>query len=140
MKKLSLLFAIVFFAIPVISLSQGFQKVFNSQMYGYPGDVYFLNDSVGYLAGSDGLFRNALFMKSVDGGSSWQHVPGISGNGKFLGDIEFISEDTGFVCGEPGLLYKTTDGGLTWTSKHLPTTYTLEKIRFVNGQLGYMLT
>jgi len=49
----------------------------------------------------------------------------------------FTDVNTGYAVGEGGNIIKTTDGGVTWTSKNSGTSNTLKSIIFVNSTLGY---
>jgi photosystem II stability/assembly factor-like uncharacterized protein len=82
------------------------------------GFIDFLDRQHGYALGPDGLFRTA------DGGRTWQFVSKHS----MHGPITFLDRRTGFatvdlaatIIGpyqgpEFGFLYKTTDGGRTWS-------------------------
>lgn len=70
--------------------------------------VFFPNDSLGYLLGSDGN----IFATS-DGGQSWSNPGSVQ-----CSSIFFTSIDTGYGC--DGLfgsgIYQTTDGATTWNS------------------------
>lgn len=78
--------------------------------------IDFPTDDIGYIAGDEGVM-----LKSTNGGADWSPVnySGIQvpiGQPQFL-DIDFVNETVGFaVVGlfSPGL-YKTVDGGLTWS-------------------------
>jgi len=80
-------------------------------------DLCFLDSLVGFAVGSGGTF-----LKTNDGGNKWTQV--MSGFDGILNCIKFIGADNelGFACGgslsgksyQP-LIYRTTDGGLTWS-------------------------
>lgn len=62
-------------------------------------------------------FGPALIIKSTDSGNTWQYID-MSAYADALVDINFISENIGFVSGgnaAGGVILKTTDGGTTWT-------------------------
>jgi photosystem II stability/assembly factor-like uncharacterized protein len=82
------------------------------------GFIDFLDRHHGYALGPDGLFR------TVDGGKSWRFVSKHS----MHGPITFLDRRTGFAFEDRtgsiigpyqgphfGYLYKTTDGGRTWS-------------------------
>jgi photosystem II stability/assembly factor-like uncharacterized protein len=82
------------------------------------GFIDFLDRQRGYALGPDGLFRTA------DGGTTWQRISRPSVHGP----ITFLDRQTGFasvdqaesIIGpyegpEFGYLYKTSDGGRTWS-------------------------
>jgi photosystem II stability/assembly factor-like uncharacterized protein len=70
-------------------------------------DVFFINDSVGWVAGgnSDKIY------KTTDGGTTW--ILKFTGT-KYLRSIEFATPMLGFCGSLDSSLYKTTDGGETW--------------------------
>lgn len=86
-----------------------------------PGEIEFI-ESLELLDNGDIWFGsgNAVFngikgvsrlYHSVDGGQSWQFVDIEIGSG--ILDVQFISNDTGFVLNDH-FVSRTTDGGLTW--------------------------
>lgn len=60
-------------------------------------------------------------------------------NEEYLWDICCIDEDHVLVCGNNGLIAKSTDGGLHWEQKDTPSTNTLCLLRFANDQVGFAL-
>ena len=78
-------------------------------------DVFFINQNVGWTAGG----WNRQIHKTINGGQSWTQT-GLIGNTKYLRCIEFMDESIGLCgslngSGQPASLYRTTDGGATWT-------------------------
>ena len=76
-------------------------------------DMYFVNDSVGFVAGSAGkLFRTDNF------GDSWvnQLIP----EGINLNSIDFAPDGVGYIAGDQGILLKSTDGGISWSEMISP--------------------
>ena len=72
----------------------------------------------------------AYIVRSDDGGETWQSYD-MNDHCKFILDIQFLDEDTGFVCAgsstdlseSHALILKTTDSGETWKKrirKHAP--------------------
>lgn len=56
---------------------------------------------------------------SEDKGKNWNLQ--YQTDGKFLEEIQFVDENTGFLCGDFGIVMKTIDGGETW--KEIGPTY-----------------
>jgi len=89
----------------------------NSSTFAWLHDVTFVNDSKGWIVGSDGT----IFV-TIDAGNSWKQFP------KFTTDtfreIHFTDENTGWLLCERNIysrgrsassyLRKTVDGGRTW--------------------------
>src|SRR5688572_19617209 len=82
-------------------------------------DIYFHGKNIGWTAGG----WNFKVHKTIDGGETW--TPLTLTNNQYLRSIEFFDENIG-LCGsvassglpQPerlGRLYRTTDGGATWT-------------------------
>ena len=70
--------------------------------------VDFVNENVGYV----GAYEGAV-IKTIDGGATWTQMDSL-GNGLY--DLDFLTEDIGFVATSAGSGVKnTTDGGVTWS-------------------------
>jgi len=57
-----------------------------------------------------------------------------------LNDIAFVNETTGWVAGQNGVIRRTTDGGLTWTTQESGVTSEFIRLRFLNIDLGWSLS
>jgi photosystem II stability/assembly factor-like uncharacterized protein len=82
--------------------------------------ISFANTQVGYIGGYDGLL-----LKTTNGGQTWDSLTEITVMNTFndVIDLDFVSANVGYAIisqyGNPtyrGDLFKTTDGGLTWTA------------------------
>ncbi len=77
------------------------------------GAYKFLNPTTGYAIGYDSIY------KSTNSGLNWSLVSYTYG--LFAADIAFINQNTGYTVGNGNnyqtypFMFKTTDGGLTWT-------------------------
>lgn len=90
-------------------------------------DVYFLNDSVGFIVGNGGLF-----LKTNNRGLTWdQSVIRASDN---LKAVFAINEDTLFAGGDS--LYKSTDGGQTWI--RIYNQLDIREINFFSPETGFI--
>jgi len=69
---------------------------------------------------------------------TWSILPASPNSASFRhDDIFFINKDTGWVCNVDGNIYKTTDGGNTWSTQlHQPNT-SFRCIGFANAQNGW---
>ena len=100
-------------------------------------DMYFVNTSVGWMAGSKGFIY-----KTTNGGSSW--VQQVSGVTKDINKIFFLNENTGWAGTLAGSVLKTTDGGAVWTETVFSTirplvTFTLMDIlQFTDENTGFI--
>ncbi|MCF8245598.1 MAG: hypothetical protein K9J37_07710 [Saprospiraceae bacterium] len=107
-------------------------------------NIYFINESTGYIAGYDG----ALY-KTVDRGMSWTELS--SNTTLPLYDFYFLNEQEGFVVGgdsgcniggcvpEGAIILHTLDAGQTWNKIDVSTAEPIElnSIYFVNDMVGY---
>lgn len=60
-------------------------------------------------------------VKSSDAGSSWTQVNPSSATASHFRSASFITVDTGYVTGDAGMIYYTTDGGATWANQGINT-------------------
>ena len=90
--------------------------------------IYFFNDTLGFLCGDDGLIK-----KTTDGGESW-NFRSINTNDPVT-SVYFITEKIGFATTIAGSIYKSIDGGNTWVQK---IKYgILYNLKFLNDSIGY---
>jgi len=102
--------------------------------------VHAATDSVLYAVG-----WNRTILKSEDQGESWFPLYATITSVPFAeygsnGDVFFLDENKGFVVGDDGLLFSTTNGGRSWKDTAFATTGTgrLTCITFVNDSLGFL--
>ena len=60
-----------------------------------------------------------------------------SGTTKFLLDVYFVDQITGWACGQTGTILRTTDGGVIWTNLNAPPNNAYYSIYFVNNSIGW---
>ena len=121
MKKLLLLLLCV----PLIGFGQSWEIQYLSNGYDF-NTIYFYNDTIGFAVGDNGAM-----VKTTDAGDNWININ--TGITKDITDIQFISQDTGYICTEgSGFnnsdLFKTQNGGLTWISILSINRYSFQKI------------
>lgn len=103
--------------------------------------ISFPSRNIGYVSLQSARNDNnpQFFLKTIDGGVSWQELPFTSGNQLFNCEgIGFINDTMGWIGGGDASLiknYKTIDGGITWTPDNFGNT--INRFRFLSDTLGY---
>ena len=113
---------------------------------------YFFNETKGFAVGSQyNLITSDIYgslVKTIDG-QNWTVVRKNTGSSQFLpGDITFIDANTGFISsGGDTVIWKTTDGGLTWNgvkggniTSYPPFSFKIDgytDINFPSATVGY---
>lgn len=67
-----------------------------------------------------------------------QWVQQVSGTSETLNDVFAVTENLVFAVGNNGTILKTTDGGVNWVQKNWGVTFRLDKLQFVNENVGYI--
>jgi photosystem II stability/assembly factor-like uncharacterized protein len=96
-------------------------------------DLHFANDSIGYAVGNPGKL-----IKTIDGGQTWMDFSSASLTGN-LQSVYFLNSDTGFVGKNTttNAMFRTSNGGLTWSQVFGYSGNACYTITFVNDTLGY---
>ena len=58
-------------------------------------------------------------------------------DGNNLWSTFFINDNTGWIVGFAGIIYKTTDSGASWKQQNSRTLYTLLSVYFADSQTGW---
>lgn len=77
----------------------------------------------------------ALF---VVNGAMAQWFPQNSGTTKNLNSVCFTDANTGYACGDSGVILKTADGGSNWMQQNWGTPYYLSSVHFPKADTGYI--
>ncbi len=148
MKNIVSLFIVSFFICNANSQTYQWQKLQTESYKGKQDDIYFVTENTGwYVNGYGRIYR------TDDGGKTWNKQ--LEKKGTYFRCIAFMDSLTGFA-GNLGTdyfpnvtdtipLYKTTDGGKTWTPVNYAGNYVkglcaidIVKEKFINaGEIGY---
>jgi photosystem II stability/assembly factor-like uncharacterized protein len=100
--------------------------------------IFMLNERIGWTVSPfytfDSVFTFGTHVhKTVNGGTEWVQstVPD-----QYFYTIGFIDSLTGAAAGGSGAIYRTTDGGATWTDVSPGPAWPIHKIRFYSPRLG----
>ncbi len=113
--------------------------------------MFFVNESTGFAVSYDGGFSTtSKVYKTTNGGNTW-NVKYITNSLDFFSDIYFVNDAVGYAVGgrtkinpypEPneynGIVFKTTDGGETWTVANNSVGRCLYSLYFTNADTGYV--
>ncbi len=80
-------------------------------------------------------------VRSTDGGSTWEVASFPTTSRSSLNCINMIDNNTGWVCGTIGGVYKTTNAGLNWDSVAVEgstNSVTFRKVDFINTNTGWL--
>jgi len=117
------------------SFSQtGWQRINDYRSYIYNDGQYVTNNTI-YLCGS---FNGIA--KSTDNGMNWNCRLTIPENVGFT-DMQFFDAQKGIMSGEYSGIYRTLNGGDSWTRIYYPVSSNyVGAVSFVNENTGYLLT
>ncbi|MFA5012172.1 MAG: choice-of-anchor J domain-containing protein [Ignavibacteria bacterium] len=82
-------------------------------------------------------------VRSTNGGTTWEVVPYSATSTAAFNCIQMIDNNTGWICGTRGGVYKTTNGGLNWDSVVVDgstSSVTFRKVDFVNANTGWLFS
>ena len=92
--------------------------------------VFFINDSIGWIAGDGGKI-----LKTTNGGENWINQNTNINNS--LLSINFIDQNIGWAIGAHGAIIKTTNGGNDWINQSIGIDYELKSIKFIDENIGW---
>jgi photosystem II stability/assembly factor-like uncharacterized protein len=114
-------------------------EAFKSKTPGMCWKLSFPSPQVGYAAVLPLSGSSGTFVKTTDGGQTWEELPFVDSAYGALG-IGFITEQIGWIGGEASTepAYRTQDGGLTWQPDDSLGPY-INRFRFVDAHTAYAI-
>ena len=95
-------------------------------------DIYFADDRNGWIVCERSVYllrakdeQRSYLMNTWDGGVTWRRVNLNGDPDARLLRILFAGDGHGWVFGEGGLIFTTSDGGVRWSKKRTPTRHVL---------------
>jgi photosystem II stability/assembly factor-like uncharacterized protein len=102
--------------------------------------ITMLNQNTGYVSAN-----NSKVFKTTNGGQNWVMMTQPSGSNYSLYSMDFVDENTGWVCANyttiaTGNVFKTTNGGNNWTQYNLAPTNpgSIMSCDFVDANTGFV--
>jgi photosystem II stability/assembly factor-like uncharacterized protein len=111
-------------------------------------DIFFTDELTGWIVCERSVYMPmakdesiSYLLKTRDGGTSWSRVEVTRGPDVDvkLARVRFADRDHGWVFGEMGALFVTTDGGGSWTRQRVPTRHLLLGATFIDAQRGWLV-
>ncbi len=101
--------------------------------------ISFPSANIGYAAVLTFGNTPSSFIKTVDGGKTWEELPFVDGAYAALA-VGFITDDIGWIGGETEKkpAYRTRDGGKTWEADGSLGPF-INRFRFVGDRTGYAI-
>lgn len=98
--------------------------------------IEFLNKDFGITVGSlyNGSTKNIHVTR--DGGKSWTDVSSGYTSMRFM-DIAILNDSVIYMSGNNGIIIRSTDGGLNWTTLTTNVTEQIWGIHFTSAKIGY---
>jgi len=104
-------------------------------------DLEMFDDSTGLAVG-----QNGYYLRTTNGGNHWSvgrlQVTGVTlDRDETLRALSIVDQDFAVAAGYNGVVYKTSDRGVTWESigyPQLPTDLYIEDVKFIDHNTGYV--
>lgn len=100
--------------------------------------VEIVSPTTAFIIGGDFSKSSSFILKSTDSGESWVSLPLPSVFYQVvITSIDFITESLGYVVSTGGMIFKTSNGGISWTSQSSQTSHWLYDVKFLDDNIGY---
>ena len=92
------------------------------------GAVDFVSDEEGWMTAGGGLLH------STDGGATWEEIARVTGN-----DIDFADAMHGWLVGGSGAIFRSEDGGQSWSEQDSGTDIHLKDIEAIDTNEAWVV-
>jgi photosystem II stability/assembly factor-like uncharacterized protein len=105
----------------------------------YLNSIHFPNPNVGYAIGGP-LPEDAgnVLAKTEDGGATWTAWVVLPGESSHEGSLRFLDANTGVFRAKDGKMFRTADGGKTWTGVS-GQAQLQSSLSFADAEVGWMI-
>jgi len=105
-------------------------------------EILFLDENLGYAAGANE--NGGVILKTTDGGTTWTQLYQSAQAGEYVWKLQVLESNRNVIFGSVesvapllGKLVRSTDNGVTWTSKEVPDS-DIQAVGFVTENHGWM--
>jgi photosystem II stability/assembly factor-like uncharacterized protein len=105
-------------------------------------EVLFVDENTGYASGKNE--SGAIVLKTTDGGVSWTTIYNSNIPGEYVWKLQILASNPNVIFGSVesvapllGKLIKSSDNGVTWSSKEVPDT-DIQAVGFLTENHGWM--
>jgi photosystem II stability/assembly factor-like uncharacterized protein len=119
-----------------ITTNAGITWILKTQPFLETRDMYFQSSQKGYL-----LDYNNRISFTENGGNNWTQITEANGNGSandIIKNIEFVNENTGFICSNNNYFKKTTNAGETWLKYETGLISSISDLDFLDANTGFI--
>lgn len=105
-------------------------------------EILFQDEKIGFVSGKND--KGGIILKTTDGGNTWTEIFNTSIAGEYVWKLEILPTNSNIIFGSVesvaphfGKLLKSSDNGVSWTSKELPYT-SIQAVGFMTENHGWM--
>lgn len=100
-------------------------------------DIHFNDTKNGWVVGSNAT--SSVAYKTSNGGISWELITSINLGGS-VRNVQFTDQNNGWISTYQGTIYRTNDGGQSWSTSTIPSGPFINDMQFINSTIGFLAT
>jgi photosystem II stability/assembly factor-like uncharacterized protein len=105
-------------------------------------EILFIDENIGFAAGQDN--EGGVILKTIDGGLTWTKIFNSNISGEYVWKLQVLASNQNYIFGSietvapnSGKLVKSSDFGVSWTTKNFPDT-DVQAVGFLTETRGWM--